>query len=328
MPVTTRQLLGVRAKGNGPSIRRLVRSAVALLSVSWVVNYPLSRANADQLSKDENAGCSGGVFGCDSDKVYGRACDEGFRRQSCTVEKVSGNGNCFAGRRHPTLDTTHFWVSPSNEQDCRCYAHAGASAGQGVQCRVTVTEQRIPKDKVVSLVARARNKKWFSNPLSTNCKSDYNVGFEVPAGTQLAGIGLSAGVCGAVPFDSPAGAHVGNNLGGARLAYRPPTLSGPGRYQAKVHWWVNVGATSDATVCVWVRGQDKQPLQYDSTDSEDKSNPTPHPFPFCVNSAGVTLDFPNDNGIPTGPPDINPDAPTVTWSSKEHPCFVMWPGCR
>lgn len=90
---------------------------------------------------DLNAGCSGPPFGCGPDRTFGGKCDAGFHRKECVVKKIGGTGNCFAGRKHPKLDTANIWAYPDDPHDCTCYAHAGADWLHSVQCEVTITEE-------------------------------------------------------------------------------------------------------------------------------------------------------------------------------------------
>lgn len=101
-----------------------------------------STSHAQERTKyQEDFGCSPGWFGCDPDFVEGGPCTPNHTRGQCIVTKTGGDGNCFAGRKHPTLDTTNIWES-SDPHDCRCRVHAGASGPSfgSVACSVRITE--------------------------------------------------------------------------------------------------------------------------------------------------------------------------------------------
>ncbi len=97
--------------------------------------------SSPQVKYAQDFGCSPGLFGCDPDFVMGGACSPQSTRAACKVTKKSGDGNCFAGRKHPDLDTTNIWES-SDPHDCRCRVHAGASGPSfgSVACFVEISE--------------------------------------------------------------------------------------------------------------------------------------------------------------------------------------------
>lgn len=89
-----------------------------------------------------------------------------------------------------------------------------------------------------------------------------------------------------------------------------------------MHWWFDQWFDTETSLCVWVHGKAPQPLETDEARSDDMSRPTPHPFPFCVGGAYASVSASGD-GVELQ--DLSVD--DFHWNSKEHPCFVMWPGC-
>src|SRR5258708_9570196 len=97
-------------------------SAVVVLTMGVLVCSPTFTADAQPRTSrvpldNPNAGCAGGIFGCDPDLVYGGRCEAGYHRSECTVTKTGGNGNCFHGVKFPHVDGDNYWVS-SNPHDC------------------------------------------------------------------------------------------------------------------------------------------------------------------------------------------------------------------
>lgn len=115
-----------------------------VIAVSSVI--PAATSHAQESTKyQQDFDCSPGMFGCDPDFVMGGPCSPNHTRSQCIVTKVGGDGNCFAGRKHPALDTTNIWES-NDPHDCRCRVHAGASGPSSgkVSCSVRITENGVP----------------------------------------------------------------------------------------------------------------------------------------------------------------------------------------